>query len=101
MPHCCAFDIKSGQLAGSFERGLNEGCRNKSDVSDATPTRLVLLFCVSLLTVNEEPEGSSCSEMSKSPGSAVAGRRDFGCYRLVASSAGVYAASFRFCAPLL
>ena len=44
MSHRYAFDIKSFQQTGSFEKGLNEGCRNKSDVSDATPTRLVLSF---------------------------------------------------------
>ena len=44
MSHRCAFDIKSGQQARQFERGLNEGCGNKSDVSDATSTRLVLSF---------------------------------------------------------
>ena len=68
---------------------MNEGCGNKSDVSDATPTLLVLSFCVSILAVNEEPEGHSCSEMSKSSDSAGAGRIDFGCYCSVASSAGV------------
>ena len=55
MSHCCAFDIKSGQQAGSFEKGLNEGCGNKSHVSNATPTHLVLSSCVSILAVNEEP----------------------------------------------
>ena len=98
MPHRCAFDIKSGQQAGSFEKGLNEGCGNKSDVSDATPTRLVLSFCVSILAVNEEPENRSCSEMSKSSGSAGAGRRDFGCCCPVASSAGVSSLGLSACA---
>ena len=77
MSHCCAFDIKSGQQAGSFKRGLNKGCGNKSDVSDATLTRLVLSFCVSILAANEGPENRSCPEMSKSSGSPGAGRIDF------------------------
>ena len=89
MSHRCAFDIKPGQQAGSFEKELNEGCGNKTDVSDATPTHLVLLFCVSILAVNEEPEGRSCSGMSKSFSSFRAGRIDFGCCCSVASSAGV------------
>ena len=88
---------------------------------------LYFRFFVSMLAVNEEPEGRSCSEMSKSSDSAGAGRIDFGCCCPVASSAGVSsvgqsacatekkhvhfvnfaadclegAASFRFCAPLL
>ena len=89
MSHRCAFNRKSGQQAESFERGLNEGCGNKSDVSDATPIRLVLSFCVSIFAVNEEAEGRSCSEISKSSGSVGAGRIDFECCCRVASSAGV------------
>ena len=69
---------------------MNEGCGNKSDVSDATPTPLVLSFYVSILAVNEEPEGRSCSEISKSSDSAGAGRIDFGCCCPVASSTGVF-----------
>ena len=98
MSHRCAFDIKSGQQAGSFERGLNEGCGNKSDVSDATPTRLALSFCVPILAVHEELHGRSCSEMSKPSGSAGAGRIDFGCCCPVASSAGVSSLGLSACA---
>ena len=98
MSHRCTFDIKSDQQAGSFERGLNEGCGNKSDVSDATPTPLVLSFCVSILEVNEEPEGRCCSEMSKSSGSAGAGKIGFGCCCSVASSAGVSSIGLSPCA---
>ena len=98
MSHRCAFDIKSSQQAGSFERGLNEGCGNKSVVSDATPTHLVLSFCVSTLGVDEEPEGLSCSEISKSSGSAGAGRKDFACCCPVASPAGVPSLILSACA---
>ena len=98
MSHRYAFNIKSGQQAGSFERGLNEGCGNKTNVSGATPTRLVLSFCVSILAVNEEPEGRSCSEMSKSSGSAGAGKIYFGCCCPVASSAGVSSLGLSACA---
>ena len=82
----------------SFENGLNEGCENKSDISDATPTTLVLSFCVSILAVNEEPQGRSCSEMSKSSDSAGADRIDFGCCCSVASSAGVSSFGLSACA---
>ena len=98
MSHRCAFDIKSGQQSGSFERGLNEGCGNKCDVSDASPTRLVFSFCVSKLEVNEEPEGRSCSEMSKSSESAGAGRIFLGCCCPVAFSAGVSSLGLSACA---
>ena len=97
MSHRCAFDIKSVQQAVSLENGLNEGCGNKSDVSDTTPTRLVLLLCISILVVNEEPEGPSCSEMSKSSGSAGAVRIDFGCCCPVAFSAGVSSLGLSAC----
>ena len=95
MSRCCAFDIKSGQQAGSFERGLNEGSGNKSD---ATPTCLALSFCVSILAVSEEPHGRSCSDMSKSSSSSGAGRINFGCCCPVASSAGVSSRGLSACA---
>ena len=88
---------KSGQQVGSFENGLNEGCENKSDISDVTPTPLVLSFCVSMLAVNEEPEGRSCSKRSKSSDSAGDGGIDFGCCCPVASSAGVSSLGLSAC----
>ena len=81
-----------------MNEGMNEVCGNKFDVSDATPTRLVLSFCVSILAVNEEPEGRFCSKMSKSSGSAGAGRIDFGCCCSVASSARVSSLGLSACA---
>ena len=53
---------------------------------------------VSILAVNEEPEGCSCSEMSKSSDSAGAGRIDFGCCCPVASSVGASSLGLSACA---
>ena len=89
---------KSGQQVGSVKNGLNEGCGNKFDVFDATPTLLVLSFCVSILAVNQESEGRSCSEMSKSSDSAGDGRIDFGCWCPVAFSKGVSSLGLSACA---
>ena len=98
ISHRCVFDIKFGQQAGLFERRLNEGCGNKYDVSAATPTRLVFSFFVSILAVNKDSEGRSCSEMLKSSGSARAGKIDFGCCCPVASSARVSSLGLSACA---
>ena len=59
----------------------------------------VLYFRFALiLAVDEEPEGRSCSEMSKSSGSAGAGKIYFGCCCPVASSAGVSSLGLSACA---